>query len=130
MPFSYLSDRFGENVSLALAYFSLAVSRFMFLFSRSFVGFSIAYAVDGLYMASAGPAWDSLISKAVPEEHRGIAFGLTTTSRGLLALPLPWIGGMLWYRLSPAVPISITAVGFIFMGYFAWKKYRVPKVAS
>ena len=36
------------------------------------------------------PAYNSLISKAVPEKVRGTAFGLFSTSLGLVSLPSPW----------------------------------------
>jgi MFS family permease len=54
------------------------------------------------------PAYDSLISKAVPEERRGLAFGLFGTSLGILSLPFPWIGAQLWERVGPKAPYWIT----------------------
>ena len=53
------------------------------------------------------PNYDSLISKAVPEENRGLAYGLFWTSISLLALPAPYIGGLLWDNFTPRTPFWI-----------------------
>lgn len=44
-------------------------------------------AVFGLGVGCLMPAYDSLISKVVPEDRRGLAYGLFGTSLGLLSCP-------------------------------------------
>ena len=51
---------------------------------RNFLGLVPSALVHPFMIGLAGPASQSLISKAVPEEQRGIAFGLTLTSGACL----------------------------------------------
>jgi hypothetical protein len=54
--------------------------------SSTFTGFILAMCFFGLGYGSLIPAYESLISKVVPEEKRGLAFGFFGTSLGS-ALP-------------------------------------------
>ena len=72
------------------------------------------------------PAYQSLISKAVPEHLRGTAFGLLHSSLGLFSLPAPALGAQLWERFSPQTPFRITA-GIILMTVVpTWFKFKLP----
>ena len=63
----------------------------------------------------------------MPEDKRGIAFGLFGTSLGILSLPFPWIGGQLWEHLAPAAPYWITVVAVLISVPIAWFKFVVEK---
>ena len=83
----------------------------------------------GLGVGCLIPAYDSLISKVVPEERRGLAYGLFGTSLGLLSLPFPWIGAQLWERLGPQVPFWITVAACIVSIPIVWFKFALPRDA-
>jgi MFS family permease len=71
-----------------------------------------------------------LISKAVPKEQRGLAFGLFSTSLGVVSLPAPWIGSQLWDNFGPTFPFTITA-GIILLSVIPiWLKFKLPKDSS
>ena len=72
------------------------------------------------------PAYASLISKAVPEKLRGTAFGLFSTSLGLISLPAPWIGARLWEGVSPIFPFYVPLVAMVAMLPVMWFKFKVP----
>jgi hypothetical protein len=76
------------------------------------------------------PAYNSLISKAVPQKVRGTAFGLFSTSLGLVSLPSPWIGAQLWERTSPRVPFLVTGAAAVISILPAWVKFKLPKGGS
>jgi MFS family permease len=76
------------------------------------------------------PAYDSLISKAVPEDRRGLAFGLFGTSLGILSLPFPWIGAQLWERFGPQTPFWITMAACLISIPIAWCKFVLPEGES
>ncbi len=76
------------------------------------------------------PAYMSLISKAVPKKVRGTAFGLFSSSLGLVSLPAPWIGGQLWEHVSPRFPFLITVVVSFLSTIPAWLKFKLPKNAN
>ncbi len=74
------------------------------------------------------PAYQSLISKAVPQKFRGMAFGLFSTSLGLISLPAPWIGAQLWDRVGPRFPFTVTAIVLFLSVIPIWLKFKLPKV--
>jgi MFS family permease len=86
----------------------------------------VAMAVFGFGAGSLMPAYDALISKAVPEDRRGLAFGLFGTSLGILSLPFPWIGAQLWERFSPQLPFWITVAACLISIPIAWRKFILP----
>jgi len=88
-----------------------------------FVGWGIA----GMGVGVMTPAYQSLISKAVPENLRGTAFGLFSTSLGIFSLPAPWIGAQLWDRFGPQFPFTITAIAILLSIIPIWIKFKLPK---
>ena len=127
IPLGYWVDKKGENIGMALAYLLLAIHFGTPLFARNFLGLVPSALVHPLMTGLAGPASRSLVSKAVPEEQRGIAFGLTLTSRGLVSLPSPYVGGLLWDRFNPKAPFLVTVIGCIGLSLLAFIKLKVPK---
>ncbi len=87
----------------------------------------MGWAVAGLGAGISGPAYQSLISKAVPQKVRGLAFGLFSTSLGVLSLPAPWIGGQLWQNYGPTAPFKITATVLMLSVIPIWLKFKLPK---
>jgi MFS family permease len=71
--------------------------------------YALGWTIAGIGVGLATPAYQSLISKAVPQRLRGVAYGLFSTSLGLVSLPGPLIGGFLWERVSPRFPFLLTA---------------------
>jgi len=68
------------------------------------------------------PAYNSLISKAVPEKMRGTAYGLFSTSLGLISLPAPYIGGLMWRTLGPRTPFMVPLVSSLVLAPLLWIK--------
>jgi MFS family permease len=68
-----------------------------------------------------------LISKAVPKEQRGLAFGFLSTSLGVVSLPAPWIGAQLWDNFGPTAPFTITAAILMLSVIPIWLKFKLPK---
>jgi MFS family permease len=127
IPLGYWVDKKGENVGMGLAYFLLALHFAFPLIARNFLGLIPSALVYPFMMGLAVPASKSLISKAVPEEQRGIAFGLTLTSRGLVSLPSPYLGGLLWDRFNPRTPFLVTVIGCLGLSVLAFLKLKIPK---
>jgi MFS family permease len=94
--------------------------------ARTLPAFLAAMATFGLGVGCLIPAYDSLISKVVPEDKRGLAYGLFGTSLGLLSLPFPWIGAQLWERLGAQVPFWVTVAACIVSIPIAWLKFALP----
>jgi MFS family permease len=126
IPLGYWVDKKGENIGMGLAYLLLAIHFGTPLIARNFLGLVPSALVHPFMIGLAGPASRSLVSKAVPEEQRGIAFGLTLTSRGLVSLPSPYLGGLLWDRFNPRTPFLVTVIGCIGLSLLAFLKLKTP----
>lgn len=112
IPGGWLADKLSERVVIAGGMGLVGISLFMLIGAPAgllwmyFAGWALA----GIGVGLMSPAYQSLISKAVPQELRGTAFGLFSTSLGIVSLPMPWIGGQLWESVSPRFPFMITGI--------------------
>ena len=127
IPLGYWVDKRGENIGLGLAYLLLVIHLGSPLLARNFLGLIPSALVHPFMIGLAKPATQSLISKAVPEKQRGLAFGLTWTSRGILSLPFPYFGGLLWDHFSPGTPFLITVIGCLGLSLLAFWKLKIPR---
>ncbi len=125
VPGGWFADKKGERAGIALGYLFTFVAMVVFLEAESFWGYCACWILFGLGDGMMGPAYQSLISKAVPEKVRGTAFGLMSTSLGLFSLPAPAIGGQLYEKSSPKVPFYITAAVSILVIIPVWFKFKI-----
>ncbi len=124
MPGGWLSDRTSERVGLSVGFSIISLALGVFLGSNAFFGFAASWILFGAGVALLQPAYSSLISKAVPENLRGTAFGLFSTSIGIISLPSPYLGALLWERFSPQTPFYIPLIATIVMIPVMWFKFR------
>ena len=122
-----LVDKFSERAAMVTGFALNGAGLFTLLNSTSFTGFIAAMCFFGLGVGCLMPAYQSLISKVVPESKRGLAFGFFGTSLGVLSLPMPWIGAQLWERISPQTPFWIAFAANLITIIVAWMKFRVAK---
>lgn len=132
MAFIYLggmiSDKFGERVGIVFGNFLVGAALLIMVNVTAYGYFIAAWILLGIGQALAGPAYNSLISKAVPEKMRGTAFGFFSSSVGILSLPMPYIGTLLWQNFGPKVPFYVPLVALILILPVIWVKFRLPKV--
>lgn len=126
-PAGWLSDRKGERVGIVTGFGLIAGALVLFLNSHNFASFAMAWALFGLGQALTEPAYNALISKAVPTNLRGTAFGLFSTSIGLISLPAPYIGALLWERSSPQLPFYVPIATTLLMLPVMWVKFRLSE---
>jgi DHA1 family multidrug resistance protein-like MFS transporter len=125
-PAGWLSDKKGERIGIVAGFALIAVALAVFLNSRVFAGFAVVWALFGMGGALIDPAYNSLVSKVVPKRLRGTAFGLLSTSIGLISLPAPYIGAMMWERFAPQVPFYVPLVATLLTLPIIWFKFRLP----
>jgi len=99
----------------------------IFLNSAGFIGFALAWITFGLGVGMLNPAYQSLISKVVPQNMLGVFQGVFSGSIGLVSLPAPYIGAYLWDTFTPKLPFQITAGVAILSVIPIWYKFKVPK---
>ncbi|MBI4761711.1 MAG: MFS transporter [Chloroflexota bacterium] len=130
IPGGWLSDKVGERFGIALGMGLLSGALFLLVNipqGSQWLYFA-GWALAGMGVGVSTPAYQSLISKAVPQHLRGMAFGLFSTSLGIVSLPAPWIGAQLWERFSPQFPFTITAIAILLSIVPIWLKFKLPKV--
>jgi MFS family permease len=128
IPAGWLADKVGERVNIAISFLFMAFSIGMIATvpPRSPVWvYGLGWVIAGIGVGLATPAYQSLISKAVPSRLRGVAFGLFSTSLGLVSLPAPLIGGYLWENVSPRFPFILTAAASLLAILPAWFKFKI-----
>ena len=123
----WLSDKWSERSIIASGFLLITLGLFAMVMSRSSVAFLGSRILDGFGSGLLMPSYNSLISKVVPENKRGLAFGFFGTSMGILSLPMPWVGAQLWERFTPQVPFWITAMVCAITIPIAWIKFVQPK---
>jgi MFS family permease len=124
----WLSDKWSERSIIASGFLLVTLGLFTMVLSRSSVAFLGSRILDGFGSGLLMPSYNSLISKVVPEDKRGLAFGFFGTSMGILSLPMPWIGAQLWERFTPQVPFWVTAMVCAITIPIAWMKFILPKI--
>ena len=124
-PAGWLSDKRGERVGIVGGFALIAAAVALFLRSQTFAGFVVVWALFGVGNALTDPAYNSLISKAVPLKLRGTAFGLFSTSIGIISLPAPYLGALLWERVNPQFPFYIPLVATLLLLPVMWFKFRL-----
>lgn len=122
-----LSDKLGERVCIVGGGLLVAAGMGLFLATREYLWFGIAFALFGMGGGLLGPAYNSLISKAIPTRLRGTAFGLFSTSIGVISLPAPWLGGILWEQVGPWAPFLAPLIGILLLLPVVWFKFVLPK---
>jgi MFS family permease len=126
MPAGWLADRKGDRVPIVLGFLLEFAAMMAFIRVSDFIGYAVAWALFGLGVGLMSPAYQSLISKAVPEKMRGTAFGFFQTSLGVVSLPAPWIGAQLWERVSPRFNFTLTAWLGLLSIIPVWFKFKLP----
>jgi len=127
IPAGWLADRKGERLGIAVGFLIEFIAMFTFMQVKGFWGYALVWALLGLGAGMMSPAYNSLISKAVPEKLRGTAFGFFGTSVGLVSLPAPALGAQLWERYSPRMPFYVTGLAALLSTIPAWFKFKLPK---
>jgi MFS family permease len=132
IPGGWLSDKAGERVGIATGMILLGSSLLILIsIPRGMQWlYYVGWGVAGMGAGIMTPAYQSLISKAVPAHMRGTAFGLFGTSLGLVSLPAPWIGAQLWDRVSPQFPFLVTAIVLLLAVIPIWLKFKLPKIVE
>ena len=130
-PAGWLADKAGERVNIAISFLFMAVAIGMIATvppASPLWVYTLGWVIAGIGVGLSTPAYQSLISKAVPAQLRGVAFGLFSTSLGLVSLPAPVIGGYLWEMVNPQFPFLLTAVASLLSIIPVLLKFKVEKV--
>jgi MFS family permease len=127
VPAGWLADKKSERLGIACGFVLQFVAIMTLINVAGFWGYAFAWALLGIGVGLMSPAYQSLISKVIPERVRGTAFGLFSTSLGIISLPAPAIGARLWQQRGPQAPFIITAWASLLAVIPVVLKFKLPK---
>jgi MFS family permease len=129
IPGGWLADKLSERVVIMFGFIAIGASLWLLtgIHTPNLWLYGTGWAIAGMGVGLMTPAYQSLISKAVPRKIRGTAFGLFSSSLGLVSLPAPWIGGQLWEKFGPRSPFIITIAVSFLSAIPAWFKFKLKK---
>lgn len=130
VPLGGIADRHGERLPIVGGCILWAASMLLLWLGHSFAVFAAAFVISGLAGAALQPAMQSLTSKAVPPELRGLAYGFLGTSLGLFSFFAPAIGGALWKAFFPALPFLVSGALILMAALPAWSRLGRPPAGS
>ncbi len=126
IPAGWLADKKGERINIVIGFILQFAALMVFIRMDTFPGYALVWSIFGVGVGIMQPAYQSLLSKALPEKLRGTGFGLIQSSLGLFSLPAPFVGGYLYENFSPRLPFSITAWASLLAVIPAWLKFKLP----
>jgi MFS family permease len=127
IPAGWFADKFSERIAIAIGFFLEFVAMLLLINVDSFVGYAGVWVIFGIGVGLMSPAYQSLLSKVLPERLRGTGFGLIHASLGIFSLPAPAIGSLLWKSINPQAPFYITAIFALITVIPAWLKFKLNK---
>ena len=122
-----LSDKHGERVPISIGFFFIFLAFSVFLTASSFMVFALVWVIFGLGVGLLSPAYSSLISKVIPHDRLGAFHGLFYGSMGLLALPAPYLGTLMWEKIGPRSPFVVAAAFSLLTIIPIWFKFIIPE---
>lgn len=122
-----LSDKYGERVPISIGFFLVFIAYVVFLSVSGFLPFAIVWIIFGTGVGLLSPAYSSLISKVVPHDKLGVFNGVFYGAIGLIALPAPYLGTLMWENISPQSPFVAAAVVSLLTILPIWLKFKLPK---
>lgn len=127
VPAGWFADKFSERLAISLGFFLEFLAMLLLIKMNTFIGYAAIWALFGVAVGMLSPAYQSLLSKVLPERLRGTGFGLIHTSLGIFSLPAPAIGSLLWKTINPQAPFYITAFIALLTVIPAWLKFKLNK---
>ncbi len=124
-PAGWLADKKGERLAIGLGFLIQFAALLLFVNLQGFWGYAMVWALFGMGVGLQSPAYQSLISKALPGKLRGTGFGLMHSSLGLFSLPAPYIGGKIYTHVSPRAPFIITAFASLLAIIPVWFRFKI-----
>jgi len=131
VPAGVLSDRIGPKKVIFSGFLIFSTVYFLFGIAKSDQIVWLLFPMYGIFMGLTEGVSKSYVSKLVPHEISGSAFGVYQTVMGVATLIASGIAGWLWSSFSPSTPfyfgsiMAIMAAG-LFLGLS--KKLNVTQV--
>ncbi len=105
-----LTKRFGEKNLLAAGFFFFFLALGGSALALSITFFTISLLGIAIGNGLVNPSLSSLVSKAAPEENRGMIMGIYQSAGSMARVVGPLLAGLLFDRLSPETPLFLSSI--------------------
>ena len=113
IPVGRFLDRIGYKYYIIISQLMSCVILTCLLFTQRFEFVIVMHIVMGVATALWVPAEQAWITSNVDPKERARAIGSYYAVKGLLSIPSPFIGGMLYDSYNYSVPILLNLIGAI-----------------
>ncbi len=104
------ADKWGRKKIIYLVEPIYAASILLLIFAPSPAYLVLSSALGGFYLIVGFVSITPMQVEMVPVEHRGRWRGVIGLFNGLLSIPAPAIGGLIWDKLNPSILILIPII--------------------
>ncbi|MBN2047328.1 MAG: MFS transporter [Anaerolineaceae bacterium] len=126
----WFADKRSEREGIIVGGALIVTAYAIFLNSQTYAHVMLVWIIFGVSIGFYSPAYDSLVSKVIPENKRGIAFGFFSTSLGVISLPAPYLGSLLWEHVSAKAPFYFPLVATLLVMPIVWFKFRLERTKN
>ncbi|SHE10641.1 Lipoteichoic acid protein A [Chlamydia abortus] len=109
IPMGKLADRWGHKRMLGIGFLSLTVILYLVIGSRSVYLTMLLALLLGLAYSAVLPAWNAVLSYAVPKEQKGMGWGILSGIEGIGIMIGPAIGGWVASRYTGTTTVMLSA---------------------
>ncbi len=133
-PLGALSDKIGRRILIIAGWIAYGLVYLGFAFSQTGWQIWVLFGLYGVYYAATEGVAKAFIADLVPNERRGMAYGLYNATIGLMALPASVIAGLLWqgvfgwHGFGPSAPFLFGAVLALVAGLLFWRLVPQQKI--
>jgi len=124
LPAARISDRGRRLPFISITFLALALFPLMLLFSKNFLWLLVTFIVLGLREIGE-PSRKAMIVDLAPKKNRGETVGIYYALRGLVIIPAPILGGILWGVEPRALFLLATIIGLVAL-FFLLTTVREP----
>jgi MFS family permease len=118
IPMGKLSDRFGGKWFMIVGFSAFALTLYgLTMVTTHMVVLGLAILL-GLSYAAVLPAWNALLAHFIPQDQKGVGWGLFSSLEGIGIILGPVIGGWLAVQFNDTWTLWVSALLFILISLF------------
>jgi len=116
IPTGKLVDKLGPRILLVSAFLVAGLGLGIYPFFPTLPMTYVMFCTFGLCYAFILPAWNAVLDRSIDKDKKGALWGVFMTVEGLGAAAGPYLGGLVWDRISPSAPFWVSASVIVVMG--------------
>lgn len=116
LPAGKLVDKFGPRKFLVPAFIVAALSLGLYPFFHTLYTTYLVVGILGFAYAFILPAWNKVLDTNIDEDKKATLWGVFMTVEGIGSAVGPYLGGLVWDRISPNAPFWVSGGVILIMG--------------